>query len=496
MPSRVLILTISLFIIVPATPIVAEMINGSTSNSAVMTPLDVVNLPPMNYVSHSIDIQQNVSYFGFHQFTSTDSRTGVSYFSPTNNMLYISGTSPHSSNLGPGRHISVIDLHNWTVVNRFDVPIQPYPGSLSINEWITGIAFDPSNNLLYVSVYEFVNPPFKTVGQAYLYELNASNGSVLNFLMYNNSVFNGMAFNEKDNYLYLTMSFVPTDNPITTPSNSVVLVVIPSNLGIKKIITLGFSPAPPVFDSYNEKLYVPDFTLDGLDVVNMTTYSISKVKLSNFTPVSSYITYSKSSVYVTSFLSNNIIELNSSNFALEDNLQFQKNLSQIQGIAYDSSNNLLYLSEGDVLAINVSNGASQHISVGGGAGPLNYDTLSGEILAGVNGPLVVVAIGLGNQHSVTFSESGVMGKHQWKIMVNGITYVTTNSTITIKVAGNYTSYHFSSNYYLGISPQGVLNNTIQDSASVMFVNVFLIVIPPVLVGALVSVYVFRRLRKK
>lgn len=493
---KLLVLAITVFMLVSAIPVFSEIINSPDQHPSVVATPDITNSTQMNYVSHSLDIQQNASYPGFHQFASTGSRTGVSFFSPETDTLFISATSAHSSNLGPGRHIDVVDIQNWTVISWFEAPVQPYPGALNIYTWITGMAFDPSNNMLYVAVYEFINPPSQTVGQSYLYELYASNGTVFDSLKFDNSVINGMAYNEEGNSLYLTVSIVPTGNTIFTPSSSEIIAVDPANIETQKFTSVGFSPAVPVYDNYNNRLYVPDFTLGGIDIVNVTDYSVTKVKLSNFSDFPSYITYSRSSLYVTGFLSSKVMTYNSSNLSPEGNLTLQQNLTEIGGITYDNSNNLLYMSEGDVLAVNVFTGAIQHFPIGGGVGPLSFDALNGAILAGVNGAPGVAEISLGSQSTVRFSESGVLGNQQWEVTVNGITYVTTNSTLEVNVTGNYIDYEFNCNYYLGVSPQGIINASTQDTASVMFVSVFFIVIPPILAGSLISVYAIRRYRKK
>jgi len=284
------------------------------------------------YVKYTLDLLNNTLINGnFIGSTSTlvpgVNPIGVAYDS-SNGYLYV---AEHGSDI-----VSVINTKTNEIIKSINVGTSPW-----------GIAYDPSNGYLYVT-----NGWFGFYGGEWWYYTNnvtVINGAT-NTVIANISVGEGpygILYDPSNGYIYVT----------NTAQNNVSVIDGANNTLIASI-NVGAYPEGLAYDPSNGCVYVANAGSNTVSVINGANNTVIATIAVGSYPVGLAYDPSNGYVYVTNDASNNVSVINGANNTVIANITVGSFPEQI---AYDPSDGYIYVVNSGSNNISVINGANNEI---------------------------------------------------------------------------------------------------------------------------------------
>ena len=454
----------------------------------------------MSYVSATYDYQHDKITYGYAKGKSSGVGPNMMYYCPDNGILYFTDDTLVNSGTQAAIMIQEVNVSTWTPLRSFVIPRMPVSTALSLREWVTGIAFDPENGMLYATATEWANPPFRVSEYGYLYEIDPANGSVLKTIDVGTYT-GGLVYDVSTNMLLVSSSLGDLNDTNNFPTDSLLYEISPERMDVNGSISSGYSLGGPYLDPYNGEIYVPDFKNYCLYVVNSTTYNSAKVDLTGKIWYTDLVTFSPNAIYLGSDIDNYIGVVNPHNNSYEGNISLRQFNIFILGISYDPIHSILYASayEGEIYAIYLKGEREiQELSIGGIPAEMTYDSSLGTTLVGAESTREIAELNVGAPHKLMFYETGLIGSPNWKVDVNGLSYDFNQVSGSVLVAGNMTYYVPGASGYLSFPGSGEVkwNATGTASISIAFVQYLFIVGPVSVAVAIFSFLLIRRFWRK
>jgi len=313
----------------------------SSNNSSSVTQISGVLLPgqfpvgitfdPQNYMIYITVQSSNASLNGIVMYNTISngvSRIGlpnIPYdlaYDSSNGNIYVTTYYNGSHKQNAAGQVYALNPESGSIISEIDIPLStPVKGATIVSVRPTGISYDPSNGLLYVSMHNgtnltVINP---VINQIVLYlpiqsstdtVFDSANGTIYvtqsqlvlkNGKSHSNSqsssiVSNYSLINGVDNKIIREDPFFPKNGCPTSEvydtsnhliymagskSNTVTLFDGENNSLIPKTIAVGSSPGlgpnSMIFDPYNGFIYVANFGSGNISVINGHTVTIQSL---------------------------------------------------------------------------------------------------------------------------------------------------------------------------------------------------------------------------
>ena len=302
----------------------------------------------------------------------------------TNQILVTDVGVPVNNNFG--NYVTVINVTNNRIVQNIYIGQSPW-----------GIAFDPSNGLVYVSDVPcgglvVLQPFYNETSHEYNFEINQT----INVGFWPETVI----YDPSNNFIYVAVTG-PGPSPGST--NYIDVVSARNNTVVAEIPVIG-NPEALTYDSYNNYIYAgvfedQIFVINGADNAVIKTINISAGDCLRYIPQGNFVlTDNNSSVDV----------LNASSGIITGKIQA---VGGAWGILYHEQNNYLYVS----------------------------DSNSSEVSFSPFIPILTSNVTKEN-YTVTFTESGLSSETSWSVTFNGISESSTTNAITFSLPNGTYSY--------------------------------------------------------
>ncbi|MHB1709483.1 MAG: hypothetical protein ACYCT2_08435 [Thermoplasmataceae archaeon] len=240
-----------------------------------------------------------------------------------------------------------------------------FVANISIINSFYGVAFDTADNTLYGTDYG-ANTLVLINGSTNKVDGNISTGRIMTL--------NGVFFDNSNGLLYFTDGANSSLDYINTSTNSII-----------GSIPTGNGPSTIIYNNVSHRLYVSNYWSSNISVINSTTNrDLPPIVLSLFSdPQSLIVGPSNKLIYISNYGSGNVAVIDPHNYSIIKSIAVGDGPG---GIASDSSNNMVYVSNTfsstihSISVINTSkNNVSSNINGINDASALAVDTNNGAI---------------------------------------------------------------------------------------------------------------------
>lgn len=261
-------------------------------------------------------------------------------------------------------------------------------------------------------------------------------------LLSSNKIVNGNFINAKSNLIPVGTSFDSSNGNLYVADYNIstVSVINATNDKVKCSIQVGLNPVGVAFDNSNGNLYVTNQFSDSVSVIDGKTDSVTSTISVQFQPYGVTFDSANDQVYITDKGSNNVAVINSATNRVVDNISVG---SSPYGISFDPDNGNLYVVNDCSNSVSVIDGSTNKVicSITVGTSPIGVAFDSG------NGYLYVTneasnTISVINGATNTVIDTILVGMEPyWASFdsINGYVYVTnslSNSISVIDVSNN------------------------------------------------------------
>ena len=370
---------------------------------------------------------------------------GIAY-DPSNNYLYLANTI--------GNSLILINGTTNTVVSNIKVGI--FPG---------GVAFDPINDYLYVTDFNYSDWPGGDVNTSSntVFVINgATNKIIANISVGLDPI--GVAVDTSNGYVYVTNSGSNNVSVINGATNTVI-----ANIAV------GSMPYGVAYDSSNGYVYVANLGSNSVSVINSANNTVIANIAVGSHPVGVAYDPSNGYIYVANSWSHSVSVINTANNNVIANIAVG---SHPVGVAYDSSNGYVYVANLGSNSVSVINGATNNvianISVGSEQTGVAYDPSNGylyvdegvnlTVINGANNKLIsVINVGSGGWPSTSMAYDASNGYLYVSNFILGT--VSIISTPALVVKKYYTVTFTETGLPSGTSWSVTFNGTTESSST-------------------------------
>lgn len=446
------------------------VVNSTTSSTYTISFVEY-GLPLGSTWSVTLNGQTKVAY----------ANENITFYEPNGNYQYIVNSSLLYYNASISKGNITVNNEDVSQTIFFTLSTNHVFGYIPVIPRTTGLAYDPQNKLLYVPIHNYQSYFY------YVYIINTSVNQVINGINLNNFFPYSIIYDPQNNLLYLTgfysqSSYMyglglevinPSTNkiicsgilqpynnniycaydaiiPLYDPNNNLIYIADPATASILAIApqlnnslvaNISISPgnvysfhssySALTYDPDNNLIYVADYVLQALTVINpLTEKVIANIPLP-YTPYGVTVDTKDNLIYVAG--SNGILIVNGITNEIQGNINI--NYFDPSYIMYDSINNLIYADGNGLYIINASNNNITNICYSeGGWIDMVYDQ-NNHIMYFVSagGSAVGMFYPPNINYNVTFEETGLPNGTHWSVTLNTMKEASSSSNITFNV---------------------------------------------------------------
>lgn len=467
--AALLLLILSLLLpgILPASPIAAAVSHGSDAAASIRSSDTGPVTTAPGFVKYTLQISSNTLYRGFVPTGGKNlANPYMIAYDPSNGYIYVIDSN--------SRNVSVIDPSNNSVISSIQTGDDP-----------CGIAYDPSNGYMYVVDH----------GSDSVSAIESSSEEVImNITVAGEPQW--IAFDPNTGNMYVTSS---SGGTYSFNGNGNLTEINSSTNLVTDVIKISGNPGGIAYDYANSRMYIPiaSSSINRIDVFNTSDNSLSDtVRMdspNDRTGIPGTIAYDPANgeMYCMDTFYGQVIVINSTS-----NLASFGTSAVAEQITYNPENGYMYLAEHGFTVLNGSTDSEvTQFFLTSGVTSSAYDPVNGFLYATNydNGSVEIIqAVGPNN---VTFREHGMSRGSAWSVTLNGLTVQSRSDVIMFNEPDGTYNYSVNEpdNYYLFSPTSGsvtVSGNSPSYSLNFVQANLFgeimvtMIAVPIVIVSVL------------